>query len=93
MARRERSPETTAEPEAAPFESALSRLEAIVEELESGELALEVSLERFEEGVGLARRCAEQLSEARQRIDVLVQENGEPRERAFEPDPEGEGDR
>jgi len=91
MARRERSPETVANPEAAPFESALARLEAIVAELESGELALELSLARFEEGVGLARRCAEQLSEARQRIDVLMEENVEPLERAFEPELGGEG--
>ena len=47
-----------AEPEAASplsFEDAMARLTAIVEELEAGELPLEDSLARFEEGVRLAR--------------------------------------
>ena len=69
-----------------PFEASLARLEAIVEELESGELDLEASLARFEEGVALSRRCAGQLAEARQRIDVLVRENGDLLERPFEPE-------
>ena len=63
-------------------------LEAIVTELESGDLELEASLSRFEEGVALSRRCADQLGEARQRIDVLVAENGELFERPFEADAE-----
>ena len=96
MARRARSPEPSAEPDSAPFEASLARLEAIVDELESGELDLEQSLARFEEGVSLSRRCAERLSDARQRIDVLVEQNGELLERAFEPedgeDGEGDGD-
>jgi len=90
MPRRVESSETSSDPEAAPFESALARLEAIVAELESGELDLEVSLARFEEGVALSRHCAEQLAEARQRIDVLVEEDGELLERPFEPEGEGE---
>jgi len=87
MPRRARSSEPTVESsdsEAAPFEASLARLEAIVSELESGDLDLEASLARFEEGVVLSRRCADQLGEARQRIDVLVSENGELFERPFE---------
>jgi exodeoxyribonuclease VII small subunit len=79
-----RSKASTPEPEAAPFEASLARLEAIVDELESGELDLEASLARFEEGVTLSRRCASQLADARQRIDVLVEENGALFERPFE---------
>jgi exodeoxyribonuclease VII small subunit len=87
MTPRERTTAPTA-PGDAPFETSLARLEAIVDELESGELDLEASLARFEEGVALSRRCAGQLAEARQRIDVLVRENGELLERPFEPEPE-----
>jgi exodeoxyribonuclease VII small subunit len=83
MAARSRSTRSSSQGEP-PFEASLARLEAIVEELESGELDLESSLARFEEGVALSRRCAGQLAEARQRIDVLVEENGEAVERPFE---------
>jgi exodeoxyribonuclease VII small subunit len=54
------------------FESALSRLEAIVSELESGDLELERALAAFEEGVALSRRCAGQLEDAERRIERLM---------------------
>ncbi|MEN8162176.1 MAG: exodeoxyribonuclease VII small subunit [Myxococcota bacterium] len=54
------------------FESALARLEAIVTELESGDLALERALAAFEEGVALSRRCASQLEDAERRIERLM---------------------
>ncbi len=56
------------------FESAMQRLEAVVDELEQGELELDDALARFEEGVRLAQRCAGALDEAERRIDVLVEE-------------------
>ena len=86
-----RSTTRSAEPEAAPFEASLERLEAIVGELESGELDLEASLARFEEGVALSRACAGQLADARQRIDVLIEENGGLLERPFDGDEEEGG--
>jgi exodeoxyribonuclease VII small subunit len=59
------------------FEDALERLELIVDQLESGKLALEESLKVFEEGVGLARRCARYLDDAEKRIEILTRdENG-----------------
>lgn len=54
------------------FEGALERLEAIVAELESGDLELERALAAFEEGVALSRRCSGQLEEAERRIERLV---------------------
>ena len=54
------------------FESALERLEAIVERLESGELPLEQALAAFEEGVALSRRCTAELEAAERRIEQLV---------------------
>lgn len=62
------------------FEEALSRLETIVKDLERGDLTLESSLTRYEEGVRLARFCAGKLEEAEKRIEVLqVDEAGEPK--------------
>ena len=72
------------------FEQALERLEQIAERLEAGDLELEASLAAFEEGVGLARRCAEQLREAERRIEVLTRDGDGWTERGFEV-PEDEG--
>ena len=56
------------------FEDALARLEQIVDTLEAGNLPLEDSLKAFEEGVGLARRCARYLEEAEKRIELLTKD-------------------
>ncbi len=56
------------------FEDALQRLERIVDQLEAGNLGLEESLRVFEEGVGLARRCATYLDEAEKRIELLTRD-------------------
>ena len=61
----------------ASFESSLVSLEQIVDQLETGDLPLERALELFEEGVRLARRCQDQLSEVEQRVELLLQERGE----------------
>ena len=58
------------------FEGALDELEALVERLEAGDLALEQALATFERGVALSRRCAELLDRAEQRIDELVRAQG-----------------
>ena len=54
------------------FEEALSRLEAVVNRLESGELPLEESLRLFEEGVHLTKVCTHRLEEAERRITILL---------------------
>lgn len=53
------------------FEKALEELERIVEQLESGDLPLEKSLELFETGVKLSRSCRERLANAERRIELL----------------------
>jgi exodeoxyribonuclease VII small subunit len=50
------------------FESMMERLEALVSRLEGGNLSLEESIQSFEEGVGLVKRCTAVLSEAERRI-------------------------
>jgi exodeoxyribonuclease VII small subunit len=54
------------------FEEALSKLEGIVEKLESGELSLEESLSAFEEGIRLSRLCSKQLDAAEKKIEILL---------------------
>jgi exodeoxyribonuclease VII small subunit len=54
------------------FEKRLNRLEEIVEKMETGELALEDSLKLFEEGVKLSRDCNSQLTEAEQKVKLLL---------------------
>ena len=58
------------------FESALTELEAIVKNLEDGNLTLEKSLELFERGVELSRYCHARLEAAERRLEVLT-ERGE----------------
>ena len=61
------------------FEQALVELEKIVRDLEDGHTGLEDSLARFEQGVGLLRRCYAQLRAAEQRILLLTGEDGDGR--------------
>lgn len=58
------------------FEQALERLEGIVHELESGQLSLEESIARYEEGMKLSRRLTQTLAEAEKRIERLVEAGG-----------------
>ncbi|PID41503.1 MAG: exodeoxyribonuclease VII small subunit [Proteobacteria bacterium] len=58
------------------FESALSRLEQITEELENGDLSLDVSLKKFDEGIKLTRFCNARLSEARAKVEILLEKDG-----------------
>ncbi|HQZ03118.1 MAG TPA: exodeoxyribonuclease VII small subunit [Thauera sp.] len=53
------------------FEAAVSELEAIVQEMESGKLPLEEALARYQRGVGLLRFCQGTLADAEQRVKVL----------------------
>ncbi|MDD2497466.1 MAG: exodeoxyribonuclease VII small subunit [Desulfitobacteriaceae bacterium] len=56
------------------FEKALHQLEQIVKELETGELSLDDTIGRFEEGVKMVRICHQKLSQAEKKIEVLVQD-------------------
>jgi exodeoxyribonuclease VII small subunit len=54
------------------FEDALKKLEKVVAELESGDLSLDDSLKRYEDGVKLAQFCSKKLDSARRKVEVLV---------------------
>ncbi len=55
-------------------ESLLASLDRIVEALESGELSLEESMQKYEEGIRLTRQCHQSLEAAEARIEALSSE-------------------
>ncbi len=65
------------------FETALSRLEEIARELEEGELTLENSLKKFDEGIKLADFCNKKLSEAKAKVEILLNKDGELKTQPF----------
>lgn len=60
-----------------PFEAALAELESLVGQLEQGELTLEDSLQQFERGVALVRTCQNTLREAEQKVEQLIERDGQ----------------
>ena len=73
------------EPSSQPtFEQAMGQLERIVDELESGDLALDASLDRYERGVQAVKRCRQILDEAEKKLKILMaNEDGELTEEDF----------
>lgn len=58
------------------YEEAISRLEGIVRNLESGQLSLEEALGLFQEGVGLTKLCERMLDDTEAKIEVLTRKDG-----------------
>jgi exodeoxyribonuclease VII small subunit len=54
------------------FEKSLQELELLVEKMEDGDLSLEESLKHFERGISLTRACQKALSEAEQKVQMLL---------------------
>ncbi|HBM23976.1 MAG: exodeoxyribonuclease VII small subunit [Alloalcanivorax venustensis] len=57
------------------LEQSLDSLEALVERMESGDLTLEESLQAFEQGVKLTRECQQALSQAEQKVRILLEQD------------------
>jgi exodeoxyribonuclease VII small subunit len=68
------------------FEASLTKLEAIVESMESGEVPLAELLARFEEGNKLLKVCEARLKEAEMKIELLKKQNGGTTFARFEPE-------
>lgn len=66
------------------FEQSLADLQTLVERLENGELLLEDSLTAFEQGIGLTRDCQAALAQAEQKVQVLLERDGELAEEPFD---------
>lgn len=58
------------------FENALAELRQIVEQMESGDLGLDASLQAFERGIRLTRQCQTALNQAQLRVQMLTSEEG-----------------
>ena len=54
------------------FEKSLSKLESIVEVLESENVSLEESVKKFEEGISLVKSCQKQLKDAELKVNKLL---------------------
>jgi exodeoxyribonuclease VII small subunit len=57
-----------------PFEKALAELESIVQRLEKGDVALEESIQIYERGEALKRRCDTLLREAEARVEKITRD-------------------
>ena len=68
------------------FEDAIAKLEEISKELESGNLGLDESVAKFEEGMNLSKMCTKMLNEAEKRINILINNEGEITEENFTPE-------
>ena len=60
------------------FEESLASLENLVTAMEDGDLSLEESLQAFEKGIRLTRECQSALQKAEQKVQGLINENGDP---------------
>lgn len=65
-----------ASPTPEPFDTRLERLEALVTELEGGDLGLEAAIDRYREGVALLRGCRDTLATFQRQVEELAQEPG-----------------
>ena len=77
MARKKTSPD---------FEHSLAELQTLIERLETGELSLEDSLSTFEQGIRLSREGQRALTQAEQKVQLLLERNGEVEETPFSTD-------
>lgn len=65
------------------FEELMESLEEIVRTLEKGDLNLDKSVEKFEEGMKISKKCNEILENSEKRISILLENNGEMKEEDF----------
>ncbi|HCE2000717.1 TPA: exodeoxyribonuclease VII small subunit [Vibrio parahaemolyticus] len=75
-------------PENMTFEATIEELDSLVDQLENGDLALDDALRKFERGIALARAGQTKLSDAEQRVSILLSEDDEAPLSDFKPDPE-----
>jgi len=58
------------------FADLMSDLEKIVKELESGEIDLEASIEKYTEAMKLVKLCGDKLNKAAEQVNKIMAENG-----------------
>ena len=65
------------------FEDNMEKLEKIVSELEKGDLNLDESITKFEDGIRISKECNTILEEAEKKITILLEKDGEVKEENF----------
>lgn len=65
------------------FEDNMENLEKIVTELEKGDLNLDESIAKFENGIKISKECNKILEDAEKRITILLEKDGEIKEENF----------
>ncbi len=70
------------------FEQSMTELEQVVSRLESGDTTLDQSLQLFEQGIRLAKRCQQKLDAAEKRVKILTAADGQLCEKEFAPQSE-----
>lgn len=66
------------------FEESMKNLENIVIDLENGNLNLDESVKKFEEGMKIAKQCNTILENAEKKITILLEKDGEIKEESFD---------
>ena len=66
------------------FEKKIEALEKVVNDLEKGDMSLDESLIKFEEGMNLSKECNKMLEDAEKKITILLEKDGEIEEENFD---------
>ena len=61
----------------------MENLETIVTELEKGDLNLDDSISKFEQGIKIAKECNKMLEDAEKKITILLKNDDEVEEKKF----------
>lgn len=76
MLKLKKSGGTKMPPETISFEKSLEKLKGIVEDLESGDLPLKESLEKFQNGIDIIKQCYKELETTELKIETIVKKDG-----------------
>ncbi|MFA0084581.1 exodeoxyribonuclease VII small subunit [Vibrio sp. 10N.286.49.C2] len=78
----------TKKPENMSFEATIDELDQLVEQLENGDLALDDALKKFERGIALARAGQHKLTDAEQKVSILLSKDDNAELQDFPQQPE-----
>ena len=70
----------------ASFNDLLAALENLVEKMENSDTSLDISLKEFEQGIALTHEAQKLLTDAEQRIQLLIEKGDEPVSQTFDPE-------
>ncbi|WP_138493029.1 exodeoxyribonuclease VII small subunit [Paenibacillus pinistramenti] len=74
------------------FEAAMSELEAIVSQLEHGDVPLEKAIDLFQQGMKLSQLCGQKLEQVERKIEMIVEVDGTAVKKPYSENGTGNGD-